>query len=70
MLDAKEKTEGIEERSVSEGSRWLDNITDLKNMNLRKFWEIVEDKRSYITRCMKSKVRQNLVLEQQQEVTR
>ena len=32
-----------EERGVR-GSRWLDSITDLKDMNLRKFWEIVEDR--------------------------
>ena len=24
--------------------RWLDSITNLVNMNLRKLWEIVEDK--------------------------
>ena len=32
-----------EERGVR-GSRWLDSITDSKDMNLRKFWEIVEDR--------------------------
>ena len=24
--------------------RWLDNITNSMNMNLSKFWEIVEDR--------------------------
>ena len=27
--------------------RWLDRITDAKNMNLDKFWKIVKDKEAF-----------------------
>ena len=27
--------------------RWLDSITDLMDMNLTKFWEIVEDREAW-----------------------
>ena len=36
------KTEG--KRRGQQMMRWLDSITDSINMNLRKFWEIVEDR--------------------------
>ena len=37
------KTEG-KRRRVWQRTRWLDNITNAMDMNLRKFLEIVEDR--------------------------
>ena len=37
------KTEG-KRRRVQQRWRWLDNITNSVDMNLSKFWEIVEDR--------------------------
>ena len=37
------KTEGKERRG-QQRMRWLDNITDLVDMNLSKLWQIVEDR--------------------------
>ena len=34
-------------RSKWQRKRWLDSITDSVDVNLRKFWEIVEDKRAW-----------------------
>ena len=31
-------------RKGQQGIRWLDSITDSMDMNLSKFWEIVEDR--------------------------
>ena len=37
------KTEG-KRRKGQQRMRWLDSITDLMNMNLNKFWEMVKDR--------------------------
>ena len=37
------KTEGKRRRG-QQRMRWLDSITNLMYMNLRKFWEIVKDR--------------------------
>ena len=34
-------------RRAGQRMRWLDSITDSMEMNLSKFWEIVEDKGSW-----------------------
>ena len=37
------KTEGRERRG-QQSLRWLDGVTDSKDMNLSKLWEIVKDR--------------------------
>ena len=38
---------GGRRRRGQQRKRWLDSITDSVDVNLRKFWEIVEDKRAW-----------------------
>ena len=40
-----EKTEG--RRGGLERIRWLDGVTDSKDMSLSKFWEIVKDREDW-----------------------
>ena len=42
------KTEG-RRRSGQQSMRWLHSITDSKDKNLRKLWEIVEDRGTWLT---------------------
>ena len=47
--------------------RWLDSITNSRDVNLNKFQEIVEDRRAGVLKSMTSpRVRHDLVTEQQQ----
>ena len=45
--------------------RWLDNITDLMDMNLSKLWEIVKDRGAWYAGV--HGVTKSLVTEQQQQ---
>ena len=41
-----EKTEGKKRREWQR-IRWIDTVTDSKDMNLSKFWKIIEDRRAW-----------------------
>ena len=48
--------------------KWLDSITESRDMNLSKLWEIVEDRGAWqATVHVLQKVRHDLVTEQQQQ---
>ena len=60
------KIEGKRRRG-QQGMRWLDSITDSMDMNLSKFQEIMETKKSDVLQSMGLKrVGQDLATEQQQ----
>jgi len=59
------------QRELISGShtwKWLDGITDLMDMNLGKFQEIVRDREAWVLQSMRSqRVGHNLATEQQQK---
>ena len=46
--------------------RWLDSIIDLRDINLSKLWEIVEDREAWHAAVHGVTKRHNLATEQQQ----
>ena len=63
------KIEG--KRTGGQSMRWLDGITDSMDMNLRKVWNIVNDKEAWHAESMGSqRVRHDLVTEQLKKYSR
>ena len=61
------KTEGKRRRGWQR-MKWLDSITESRDMNLSKLWEIVEDRGAWqATVHVLQKVRHDLVTEQQEQ---
>ena len=56
------KTEG-RRRRVQLRMRWLNGITDSRDMNLSKLWEIVKDREVWLASVHVQRVGQNLVTE-------
>ena len=59
------KTEGRRRRGWQK-MRWLDSIIDLRDINLSKLWEIVEDREAWHAAVHGVTKRHNLATEQQQ----
>ena len=59
------KIEGRKRRGWQK-MRWLDSIMDLRDINLSKLWEIVEDKEAWHAAVHGITKRHNLATEQQQ----
>ena len=59
------KTEGRRRRGWQK-MRWLDSIRDLRDINLSKLWEIVEDREAWHAAVHGVTKRHNLATEQQQ----
>ena len=58
------KIEGKKRRGQHK-MKWLDTITDSMDMNLRKLWDIVEDRGAWWGTVHGARVERDLVMEQQ-----